>query len=342
MFADPGVDLLELDTSQHSGREVDLADLVHDRPRARAVPGGRLRVPQPARQHDQTSGAHDRIGVRGLGDRRAPLERLYPLGTAAERDQSLAKLHEHEPHVGVLGPERGAQDGLRELELLDSLGEFVQLEFELPPELPLSSIELRAGERSLELELRTTLQVEHGLGPAQAERVPGIHPNLVQLRLSGDTAAALLNNALREDRIPKRWTLEGEPDPAGSLHVGVGWAEGRHDALELHLWQLEGDCAHVILRGEPHLEVHGQQLELGTEQAKVEGVVGSAKVRAGLFFSKTARRGVELIERTAAATEVELGTTKMEARVAAGVRAGDEIVLGLRLAPVASPARGRR
>ena len=86
-----------------------------------------------------------------------------------------------------------------------------------------------------------------------------------------------------------------------------------------------------MLRGEPHLELRGRELELGTEQAKVDSVVGSAKVRAGLFFSKTARRGVELIERTTAATRIELGTAQMDASIAAATVLGDEVVLGLRL-----------
>ena len=223
-----------------------------------------------------------------------------------------------------------------ERKLLDSLGEFVHLELDLPDELPLARIDLRAGERNLDIELRTRLQVVEGLGPAPSganARVEGIHPNLVQVRISGDATAALVNHAIREGRIPGRWTLEGEPDPAGELHVGVGWAEGKANALELHLWKLEGDCAHVVLRGEPHLAIQGGQLELGTQKAKVDAVVGSAKVRAGLFFSRTARRGVELVERTTAATELELGDRPMQAQVAAATVSGDEVVLGLRLNP---------
>lgn len=223
-----------------------------------------------------------------------------------------------------------------ERELLDSLGEFVHLELDLPDELPIAAIDLRAGERNLDIDLRTSLQVAHGLGPGPrgaSGRVEGIHPNLIQVRISGDAAAALVNHAIRDGRIPGRWTLAGEPDPEGELHAGVGWAEGQADALEIHLWKLEGDCAHVVLRGEPHLAVEGGALELGTQKAKLDDVVGSAKVRAGLFFNKTVRRGVELVERTTAATEVELGASAMQARVAAAAVAGDEVVLGLRLSP---------
>ncbi|HLT37873.1 MAG TPA: hypothetical protein VK034_16425 [Enhygromyxa sp.] len=222
--------------------------------------------------------------------------------------------------------------GMLERDLLDDLGELARFEFDLPEELPIRSIALLAGDRYLDIDLHTPLRVANGVADGHA-RVDGLHPNIVQVRISGDAIAALANHAIREDRIPGRWTLDGEPDPQGEVWAGVGWAEGKSDPLEIHLWKLEGDCAHVILRGEPHLRVVGNELELGTPQAKVESVVGSAKIRAGLFFSKTARRGVELIERTAAATEVEIGTSVMVARVAAAEVRGDEVVLGLSLAP---------
>jgi hypothetical protein len=223
--------------------------------------------------------------------------------------------------------------GMLRRELLDDLGELARFEFDLPEEVPLRSITLAAGERYLDIDLHTPLRVAHGLPQGRA-RVEGLHPNLVQVRVSGDAIAALANHAIRSGRIPERWTLEGEPDPEGEVRAGVGWAKGQADPLEVHLWKLESDCAHVVLRGVPRLALVGRgELELGTERARVDSVVGSVKIKAGLFFSKTARRGVALLERTTAATEVEIGTTTMMARIAAAEVRGDEIVLGLQLAP---------
>jgi hypothetical protein len=219
-----------------------------------------------------------------------------------------------------------------ERELLDELGELVDFEFDLPEELPVRSIALRSDARYLDIDLHTSLRVEHGLAPDRG-RDEAMHPNLIQARLAGDAIAALANHAIREGRIPGRYTLEGEPDPSGDVHAGVGWANGKPDALEIHLFKFESDCAHVVLRGVPKLAVEGRQLVLGTEQAKVESVIGSAKIRAGLFFSKTARRGIELLERTAASTEVEVGSVAMTANIADAKIVADEVVLGLRLSP---------
>jgi hypothetical protein len=245
--------------------------------------------------------------------------------------------------VGALAGELAEQlmnqaSRLLERDLLDDLGELARFELDLPDELPISAISLSAQDRYLDIDLRTSLRVEHGLGEGHP-RLDGMHPNLIQVRMSGDAIAALANHAIHEGRIPERWTLEGEPDPKGEVYAGVGWAEGTSDPLEIHLWKLDSDCAHVILRGEPHLGLVGRELELGANGAKVHSVVGSAKVRAGLFFSKTARRGISLVERTAASTEVEIGTNTMSAQIAAAQIAGDELVLGLRLVPAQAQRR---
>ena len=226
-------------------------------------------------------------------------------------------------------------------DLLDELGELARFELDLPPQLPIAAVDLAAGDRYLDIDLRTPLRVVQGL-PAQRGRSEGFHPNLVQLRLSGDAAAALVNRAIRTGEIPERWTLAGEPDPEGPIHAGVAWAEGVKDPLEVHLWLLEGDCAHVVLRGRPLLSVRGSERELGASEAKVARVDGSAKVRAGLFFSRTARRGLDLIETTAARTELELAGQTMGLSIAEARVADDEVVLGLRLLPARAPSRSRR
>lgn len=231
-------------------------------------------------------------------------------------------------------------------ELLDDLGELVTFELDLPEELPLESIAVssqaagpdRPG--ALDIDLRTPLSVDAALPEGAHPRAPGLHPNLIQVRMSGASAAALANHAIREGRLPERWTLEGEPDPKGTVVAGAGWAEGERDALELHLWNLEGDCAYVVLRGVPQIGVvpasspGGQpQLELAADSARVESVVGSFKVRAGLFFKRAALRGLSLAERTAAHTEVDIGGQTLRLSVHSAQRSGDELILGLRLGP---------
>ncbi|MFV8755983.1 hypothetical protein ACNOYE_35980 [Nannocystaceae bacterium ST9] len=225
--------------------------------------------------------------------------------------------------------------------LLDDLGELARFEFDLPPELPIARVLLSAGERHLELDLITPLVVEHPLAAGHA-RVEGLHPNLIQVRIAGDAAAALANHAIRSGKIPERWTLEGEPDPKGDILVAAGWAKGASDPLEVHLWKLVEDCAYVILRAKPTLQVKGDQLELGASQAKVEDVQGSFKIRAGLFFSRTARKGISLVEQTAATTEVELAGETMQVSVHDAKVVGDELVLGLRLSKGKSKPRPKR
>ncbi|NVB42334.1 hypothetical protein G6O69_31215 [Pseudenhygromyxa sp. WMMC2535] len=223
-------------------------------------------------------------------------------------------------------------------ELLDDLGELVRFELDLPEALPLAAIALRSGERYLDIDLRTTLPVDTPLPAVTGTtrtRAADLHPNLIQVVVAGDAAAALANEAVRSGRLPGRWTLEGEADPRGELYAGVGWVEGAADPLELLLWKMDEECAHVVLRGRPVLRVEGSALELGAEQAKVDAVIGSFKVRAGLFFSKTVRRGLSLVEQTTASTEVELAGEAMALQIHAAEVRADQLVLGLRLSPAA-------
>lgn len=267
----------------------------------------------------------DTRGRKQLGD--WLWSRLPPAARAVMDRSAVSELS------GELAEQLASRAGaLVRRELLDDLGELVRFEFDLPEALPVAAIELRAGERYLDIDLRTPLPVATPL-PAGRERVDGLHPNLIQVRLSGDALAALANHAIREGRIDERWNLDGEPDPKGDIYVGVGWVEGVPNPLEILLWKREGDCAQVTLRGQPHLAVAGAGLELGARDAKVESVVGSFKIRAGLFFNAAARRGVTLIERSTASTAVSFGDRPMQLRAYAAEIRGDEVVLGLRMTP---------
>lgn len=225
--------------------------------------------------------------------------------------------------------------------LLDDLGELASFEFDLPPEVPVQRVVLNAGDRHLDIDLITPLVIERPLA-AGHPRIEGLHPNLIQVRIAGDSAAALANHAIRSGKIPERWTLEGEPSPKGDVLVAAGWASGQANPLEIHLWKLAEDCAYVILRAAPTLQVKGSELELGASQAKVEDVQGSFKVRAGLFFSRAARRGISLVQQTAATTEVELAGETMQVSVHEAKVVGDELVLGLRLTKGKAKPKPRR
>lgn len=214
-------------------------------------------------------------------------------------------------------------------ELLDDLGEITRIELDLP-DMPLARVNLKTEAKFMVLDVHTTLPVERGLS-STAGRLPKMHPNVVQVRIPGATAAELGNYAMEMGEIPERWTLEGEPADDGPLYAGLAWQTGDKKPLALHLWSLEKDCAHVRLGATPQVSLERGELVLQTDDAKVEKVEGPLKVRAGIWFSGLGRRSFSFVERTAASVSFEVAGQDLTAHVHSARVEQDELVLGLRL-----------
>jgi hypothetical protein len=214
-------------------------------------------------------------------------------------------------------------------ELGDELGELSRVELQLPP-LPIAALAVRSTKTDLVLGLRSSLPVMDPLPPGDA-RNPELHPNLVELDISGAMAAALANDAMARGELPQRYDLEGSPDPEGSLVAGLAWPGGAQP-LALHLWNEDDkDCAHVTLRATPRLSVNKKHLLLASRDARIKEVEGPLRVRAGLFFSGVGRRSFSFMEKMASELSFDLGKDEIRARIHDARISGDAIILGLRV-----------
>ncbi len=213
-------------------------------------------------------------------------------------------------------------------ELAGDIGEIASVELDLP-DLPLKQIAVTSGPKDVRLAVTSTLPIRAGV-PADTTPLEGFHPREVQVRMSGSAAAELGNWAMREGEIPERWGMDGSPDPGGPLVAGLDWAPGPRP-LKVHLWATEDDCAHVTLGATPRIEAKGDALELATSDAQIEDVEGSAKVRAGIWFSGLGRQSFEVIEETAAHFDLEIAGQALRTRIHTAELRGNEVVLGLAL-----------
>lgn len=212
--------------------------------------------------------------------------------------------------------------------LLQGTDELVDAEIDLP-ELPITRIELRSGEADLELWAHTSLPAERlADGPA---RPAGADARLVALRMSGGTAAALVNRAMAQGQVPARYDREGDPDPRGELVAGAEWRAGARP-LKLHAWSLQGTCARLTFAGTPTVAARGGRLEVGVPDGALEAVEGSLKARAGVWFSGLGRQTFAVSQAVAGATEFELAGVGYRATVVAAAATGAELVLSLALA----------
>lgn len=222
--------------------------------------------------------------------------------------------------------------------LLASAGPLVDVEIDLPP-VPIARVDLKTSAADVELWIHTTLPAA-ALAPGPA-RAAGGDPNLVQVRMSGGTAAELANQGIARGQIPARYDLEGEADPKGEFVAAVGWAAGPRP-LRLHAWKEQEVCAHVVFSGTPALRAAGGELALDVPDARIEEVTGAVKARAAVWFSGLGRRTFSFSEAIAGATRFELIGTDYDAVPVAARVVGPDVAVDLRLAAAPAPARAPR
>lgn len=219
--------------------------------------------------------------------------------------------------------------------LLGHLKTLVDLEIDLPP-VPLARVALRSSPADLELWLYTTLPAA-GLAPGPA-RAPGGDVRLVQVRMSGGTAAELANQAMARGQVPARYDLAGEPSPTGEFTAGVAWQAGPRP-LRLHAWKESGVCAHVLFAGTPSINATRGELGITVPDAQVERITGSARARIAAWYSGLGKQTFAFTQAVAGATTFDLlgvdyDTTPVRAAVVA-----DDVVIDLQLAARAAARR---
>ena len=194
-------------------------------------------------------------------------------------------------------------------------------------DLPLRAVDLRSTANAVVIGIVTPLPVARGvtLDPDPAQ------PQTVALRLSGDAVAELGNHALRTGLVDQRYDMAGEPNDAGPWTARLGWRGGAQPML-LHLWCLQGDCAHVQLAGTPTLATRGGKLEFRTDDARIVKVDGSSRIRAGVFFSGLGRRTFAWVEELASSFTFDAAGRPIAARITTAQLDKDELLLTLAVA----------
>ena len=213
--------------------------------------------------------------------------------------------------------------------LLGHLDTLVDVEIELPP-VPLARVVLRSPGQDLELWLHTTLPAP-ALAPGPA-RAPGSDARLVQVRMSGGTAAALANQGIARGQIPGRYDLAGEPSPTGAFTAGVAWRPGPRP-LRIHAWKEQEVCAHLEFAGTPQISAERGELAIAVPDAQIERVTGAVKARVAVWYSGLGRQTFAFSQAVAGATrfdllDVDYDATPVQARVV-----GDDVFVDLALAP---------
>lgn len=219
--------------------------------------------------------------------------------------------------------------------LLGDIGTLTELSVDLP-ELPITALALRSTPADLVIAVHTSLPAAGLADPTRRDpATPAAQP---QLRLSGAAVAELVNWEMAQGMIPSRYTREGAPSPKGEFEAGVTWAAGERP-LRLHAWTTAKECAYVQFGGTPKVSAGGGSIAVKVNDAKIVETRGSAKVRAGVWFSGLGRQTFAVSESTAASVGFDLFGEPMKATATSVHLGADELALGLTLAPGGAAAR---
>jgi hypothetical protein len=194
--------------------------------------------------------------------------------------------------------------------------------------LPLNNLAVSSSATDLIAAGRSTIGGTASL--ASLRRNPALPRTLGQLRLAGGTMAGMANLAMKEGEIPERYDLDGSANPQGPLLARTAWEPGPRP-MKVHLWKEDGDCVHAIIGATPEVAVDRHELVVSAKDAKLQKVRGSAKVKAGIFFSGVGRRSFEVVERVAATAQLEVANRPVRARVRAAAVSDSEVAVAIAL-----------
>ncbi|MCC6624706.1 MAG: hypothetical protein IT385_25880 [Deltaproteobacteria bacterium] len=197
------------------------------------------------------------------------------------------------------------------------------------PGLPLSDLQVRSAGEGLALELVTDLPVDAALGASDRRA----RPDRLTLELTGETATELVNLGMDRGDVPARFDSRGEPRPDGRWEARVGWNRGSSSPLEVHLWQLDGECKRALVVGDLAVSMERDRLRVAVADGRVRKVRGPAFVEAFAWWEALWSDALEAVHELAAATSIELDGARLDARVIDARLADDRLTVELDVEP---------
>ncbi|MCB9737544.1 MAG: hypothetical protein H6745_33610 [Deltaproteobacteria bacterium] len=222
--------------------------------------------------------------------------------------------------------------------LLDDLDAVPLLDLVVPGDLPLARADFTtvAGRHpALVVDLVTTLPVRRGLPP----RAGVVRPGVIDLRIAGDAAAEIANEAIARGALPGRYTSDGEPAADGPFEARVGWEPGRRP-LKVHLWRTRDECVYARVGGTPEPRLEADDAALRVRDGEYEVVRGPGLTEAFAWTKRLWGDSVALNLAVARRTRVDVGGALLELTATALEIGPDALRVELRAAlPNLSSAR---
>lgn len=218
--------------------------------------------------------------------------------------------------------------------LLPRLRERARLRIDLP-DVPLAHVDLSSTPDAFALDIFTTLPVVAGVAPAP----PATGEILVQI--PGDTAALAANWGIEHGVLPQRYSRKLKPDRDGAYVPHFEWRAGDPDRpMVVHMFRVEGGCAHFAVGVQPHVEVVDGKVRAWTGNQRLE------RADAPLVLELLARTQA-LVERSTSSKKqgpgsvgITIGGRRVTTRLVRAEVAGNELraATAVDIGPAPTPA----
>lgn len=223
--------------------------------------------------------------------------------------------------------------------ILRALGDATQVRLPLPP-LPIKTIALRPTTNAITFDLTTELPVRSPLtaNPPESDDVT--------LRVSGSTAAALINWGIGNGQLPQHYTRDLEPQINGQYWPWFEYIPGERRPVRIHIFQERGGCSYFEVGMTVRVNVVGDELKVDTLDQLVESVEASTALEMGLWVKQLIEGSLDSSRRAAAQTRFSVGDRALITQVVRAEVANHELAVALQIvveptvtsAPSASPS----
>jgi len=218
--------------------------------------------------------------------------------------------------------------------LLPRLRDRTRLRVELP-DVPIARVELGTSPDALALDIFTTLPVRAGVAPAPPE------PDAILVQIAGDTATRAANWGIAHGALPPRYTRALKPARDGAYVPHFEWRAGdRARPLVVHMFRVDGGCAHFAVGVQPRVEVVDGRVRAWTDNRQLEHADGPLVLELLARTKALVERSTSSKKQGPGSVRFAVGDREVTTRLLRAAVVGDELraAMAIEIAP-ALPAR---
>jgi hypothetical protein len=204
--------------------------------------------------------------------------------------------------------------------LVPRLRERTRIELELP-DVPLARIAVATTPDALALDVFTTLPVRAGVVPA-----PPAPPGAILVQIAGETATRAANWGIEHGALPPRYSRGLRPAAGGAYVPHFEWRAGdRTRPLVVHMFRVDGGCAHFAVGVQPRVEVADGEVRAWTANRRLEHPDGPIVLELLARTKALVERSTSSKRRGPGSLRITVGGREVTTRLVRAEVAGDEL-----------------